>query len=265
MPSHPGAFRPVGLAARRDRVDGLAIVSRYSAAPLGAATPIILVHGLVISSAFLRPAIRLLGRRWRTYAPDLPGYGLSMKPPRTLSIDEQASYLARWMETIGVRRAIVGGVSLGTQFATALASARPDLVAALVLASPTMDPRYRDRARSVWRWLLEAPSELPMAPIALRDFARAGVRRTLATLDLALADRIEDRLPRLGMPALVIHASKDRLVTREWAAEVAGLLPAGRLAVAEGAAHALNFSSPQVFANLVAQFADSLEQDVRAA
>jgi 2-hydroxy-6-oxonona-2,4-dienedioate hydrolase len=273
------------LKGRRDVVRGLPMFSRYSVSPVpDGRMPLVLLHGLVISSSFLRDAARLLGVDHPTYAPDLPGYGHSTKPPRTYGIEEQADLLGAWMDTVGIERAALAGSSMGTQFATALAAQRPELVERLVLLGPTMDPSARSRPVAMLRWLAESPHEIPMLPIAVRDYIKAGMSRARETFEIALADRMEDRLPQLDVPALVIRGEKDRIVSQEWAAEVARLLPQGRLEVVEGGFHALNFSSPERFAAIVrsflaeasetaveespdptpTSFADSVPQEVRA-
>jgi 2-hydroxy-6-oxonona-2,4-dienedioate hydrolase len=243
------------LRGRRDVVRGLPMFSRFSVSPVpDGRIPLVLVHGLVISSSFLRDAARLLGVDHPTYAPDLPGYGHSAKPPKTYGVEQQAELLGEWMDTVGIERAALAGSSMGTQFASALALQRPELVERIVLLGPTMDPAARSRPVAMLRWLAESPHELPMAPIAIRDYVKAGVKRAMDTFEIALADRIEERLPQLHMPALVIRGEKDHIVSQEWAEEVARLLPRGRLEVVEGGFHALNYSWPECFAELVRDF-----------
>jgi pimeloyl-ACP methyl ester carboxylesterase len=66
----------------------------------------------------------------------------------------------------------------------------------------------------------------------------------------AIADRIEDKLPRVQSPALVVIGTLDGFTPVSWAEELAGLLPHGRLAVVEGAPHTLNYSRPAELARL---------------
>jgi 2-hydroxy-6-oxonona-2,4-dienedioate hydrolase len=247
------------LSARRDRVRGMNIFTRYSLAPVHSKLPVVLIHGMVVASSFLRPAVQRVGNHHRAYAPDLPGYGRSDKPQRTLSIDEQGEVLADWMAAVGLSDgAVVVGVSLGTQMASALAAIRPELVKGLVLASPTMDPELRSRGKAMVQWAKEFRYELRMSPLMLRDYMRAGVQRADDTFGLALSDRIEDRLAGLQMPALVLHGERDHMVSREWAQQVASRLPNGRLIDVPDAAHAMNFSSPDEFSRLVVAFTSEL-------
>ena len=268
MPHRQHDLRDAGLsalAARRDHVAEHAIFARYSLAPVHARVPVVLLHGLVVSSAFHRRALRRVGNHRRAYAPDLPGYGLSSKPESVPGILEQARIVAAWMDALWLSGAVVAGVSMGTQYATALASERPDLVRGLVLASPTMEPRLRATPRAVGRWLLESRHELPMAGMAMRDYARTGMRRASETLRLALADRPEDRLAGLSMPTLVLRGSADHLVSHDWAADYTSRLPNGQLVEVPGVAHAMNFSAPDEFSRLVVAFATELEARAPAA
>ncbi|MDP8904984.1 MAG: alpha/beta hydrolase [Chloroflexota bacterium] len=243
------------LRGRRDEVRGLSMFARVSGDPTPPdAIDVVLVHGLVVSSAFVREAARHLGRYHRAWAPDLPGYGRSAKPARTFGIEEQGEILGEWLESVGLRRAALVGCSLGTQVATAVAARRPQLVERLVLLGPTMDRELRSWPKALRQWLKETPHEVGMTQIKLRDYARAGIGRAIETAQLAMADRMEDRLPLLNMPTLVVRGSRDHLVSQEWAEEVTRLLPRGRLVVLEGQPHALNFTSPALFADVVLEF-----------
>jgi 2-hydroxy-6-oxonona-2,4-dienedioate hydrolase len=258
MAQTPSGHNFSALAARRDSVGGMAVFSRYTLAPVHSRQPIVLIHGLGLSSAFHRPALRRVGNHHRAHAPDLPGHGLSDKPNPALDIQQQAEALARWMEAIKLGSAVVAGVSMGSQYASALAARRPDLVRGLVLASPTMDPQLRSAPKAMLSWLLELRNELPISALMARDYLRAGVRRSDDSFAQVLADRPEDRLAGLAMPTLVLHGEADRLVSREWAREVADRLPSGRLVELPGAAHSMNWSAADEFARLVVEFTDEL-------
>jgi 2-hydroxy-6-oxonona-2,4-dienedioate hydrolase len=76
------------------------------------------------------------------------------------------------------------------------------------------------------------------------DYAICGVRRFVRTFRAMLQDRIEDKLPWVAVPALVVPGSRDRIVSQAWAEAATRLLPNARLVVIPGAAHAINFSYP---------------------
>lgn len=110
---------PLGeLESRWTRVGGLPIHARVSAAPLSRGPllrgpPVVLVHGLVISSLYMVPTARRLAPFYRVFAPDLPGFGKSGKPARVLSVPELADALVAWLDAAGLGRAAFVGNSLG--------------------------------------------------------------------------------------------------------------------------------------------------------
>lgn len=88
----------------------------------------------------------------------------------------------------------------------------------------------------------------------------AGPRRVLGAFAEALRDRIEEKLPYVSAPTLVVRGSHDRLVPQERAEEVTRLLPYGRLAVVRGAGHMVPHRRPEELARLVGDFLASPQQ-----
>jgi pimeloyl-ACP methyl ester carboxylesterase len=218
-------------------------------------TVVVLVHGQIISSLYMVPTAERLASQFRVLAPDLPGFGNSDKPRRVLCVPELADALGAWMNAIGLPRAALVGNSLGCQIAVDLAVRRPELVQALVLAGPTIDRHARTASAQIFRWFRDWPGERPSLALAhLRDFAHAGLRRSLGTFRCTLADRIEDKLPRVQARTLVVRGTRDTIVPQSWAEEVARLLPKGKLILLRGGPHCINYSTPGPFADIVASF-----------
>jgi pimeloyl-ACP methyl ester carboxylesterase len=74
----------------------------------------------------------------RTHALDLPGHGLSDIPRASLSAREMAGWIAAYLDTAAISRAVVVGWSLGGAVAVALAAMNPSRVSALVLEAPAV-------------------------------------------------------------------------------------------------------------------------------
>jgi pimeloyl-ACP methyl ester carboxylesterase len=216
---------------------------------------LILVHGLVVSSRYMVPIAELLSAHCRVYAPDLPGFGKSGKPPHVLSVVELSNTLAAWMQEAGLERAAFLGNSFGCQIIADLSVRHPGLVERVVLQGPTMDPRGRTVLRQIGGFLLDMPREpLSLLAIELLDYLSAGTVRSWRTFRYALEDRIESKLPNMLVPTLVVRGSRDRIVSQRWAEEVTSLLPMGRLVVIPGAAHTANYGWPLQFAREVRAF-----------
>ena len=99
------------------------------------------------------------------------------------------------------------------------------------------------------------PREPPsLVGIELRDCLAAGTHRGWHTLRYALEDRIEENLPRLQVPTLVVRSSRDPICPQRWAEEMVQILPKSRLVILPGAAHAANFGAPAELVGVIREF-----------
>lgn len=218
------------------------------------AVPAVLIHGLAVSHRYLMPTAHALADRHPVLVPDLPGFGLSGKPAMAYDVRRHAAHLAAWLEQLRVPPACVLGHSFGAEVAAALARARPDLVAALVLAGPTADPRGRNRrtqaARGCADLLVEDPRQ---ALILARDLRDARPWRVWATLGHSVRNAIEDDLAAVDVPSLVIGGARDPVAPARWrtsAAEIA----AGASVEVPGAAHNAATTASRQVADAVTAF-----------
>jgi len=203
------------------------------------------------------PTVKHLAPYRQVFAPDLPSFGRSENPPRVLDVSGLSDVLAAWMGEVGLERAVLVGNSFGCQIIADLAVRHPERVERAILQGPTMDPWARTVLQQVRRFLLNMPREpLSFVPIELLDFVNAGTRRSWRTFRYALQDRIEEKLPYMEVPTLVVRGSQDPIVPQRWAQEVTELLPMGRLSVIPGAAHAANYGWAAEFVRTIQEFLD---------
>jgi 2-hydroxy-6-oxonona-2,4-dienedioate hydrolase len=226
-----------------------------SAAPPDA-PDVVLVHGVGLSSRYMVPTAEHLSGSARVHAVDLPGFGRSSKPIQVLRLPELADALARWAEAVRLRRAVYLGNSFGCEIVVELAIRHPSTVGGAVLVGPTTDPKARDPFRQGLRWAWNARRERPaQVPVAVIDYLQCGIPRAVATYLESLRNRLEEKLPRVAAPTLVVRGGLDTLVPQRWAEEAVQLLPRGRLVVIPGATHTTNFQSPLELSRVVAPFA----------
>jgi pimeloyl-ACP methyl ester carboxylesterase len=201
--------------------------------------PIVLVHGLS-SSRTLKPLIRALGTRRPVFAPDLPGFGMSDQPIHPLDVPGLADALRRWLLDNQLAPAIVIGISFGCQVAVDLAARHPVTVDRLVLVGPTLDPEARSTGRLALRWARNVRHSSPrLAPAIVHDLIDAGPWRSVWTLRRALEDRVEDKLPEIEAPTLIVRPERDHLVSGAWTKRVAKLIPDSELVVLPKAGHSI--------------------------
>jgi pimeloyl-ACP methyl ester carboxylesterase len=216
---------------------------------------VILVHGMVVSSRYMAPMAEILAPECAVYAPDLPGYGRSYKPWPPFTVAELADALAAWMDAEHLGRAHLVANSFGCQIAAEFAVRHPWRLERLVLQGPTVDPAARTMRQQIWRSILNSRNEpSSLGWISLRDYWAAGLPRAWTTFRLVLADRIEDKLPRIDAVTLVVRGDRDPLVPHDWAKRVARLLPRGELSTMTGLGHTINYAAPARLVDLIRPF-----------
>ena len=237
-------------------VNGCPIHTRVSTeASAGAELPLVMVHGLGVSARYMMPTAEHLATYYRVIVPDLPGFGDSGKPSHILNVPELADRLVDWMPHIGLTRANFLGNSLGCQIIVDMAVRYPQLVESAVLVGPTVDSRDRTMLGQLWRGFRDLCREpWSLWPILFHDYLVTGTRRMYRTFKYALQDPIENKLPMMQTPTLVVRGSRDTIVPQPWAEEMTRRLPNGRLVVISGGTHASNYSAPIELAAVVSEF-----------
>lgn len=229
---------------------GLPMFHRSSVAAGADAQAVVHVHGFGISGTYLEPTAALLAPRYRTYVPDLPGMGRSVRPEHGLDLPGLAHALMDYCDSVGVHRPILVGNSLGCPIIIEVATAYPERVERAVLVSPAGGPNNQPLARALRQMAVDGLREPPsMLPIALRDYLHFGVWQSLALFRAMTRYPTLDRLHHLVAPTLVIAGIRDPLVRIANAPRLAVLPHVD--AVKVPGAHALNYSAPRLIAELV--------------
>lgn len=224
------------------------------AVALGDGPPVVLLHGYGVSGSYMLPLARVLAESFTAYVPDLPGQGRSAPRAEAKGMRGLAAALGDWMEAAGLAQPPVIANSMGCQIVTLLAAEQPERVGPMVLIGPTVDPARRRGRHQLFAALRDSARE-PWALLvrAARDDAAVGPRALLSTAREVLADRVEDRLPRIPQPTAVVRGGEDPFVGPEWAERAALLLPRGRLFSVAGEPHAVHYTRPDLIAEIVAE------------
>lgn len=248
------------VGERWDGIAGLRVRSLV-AGPRDAPV-VVLVHGLGLAADSMADVARHLAEHHRVLAPDLPGFGESDHPRRPLNIGGLADALRRWCDRVSLDGVVLVGNSYGAQAVAELAAREAEagavrrIAAAVVLIGPTCDPEARSLVTQVRRWRQNAAGDAGSGSVTalVRPYLKAGIGRVIRTARAATKHRIEDRLPSVDVPALIVAGDRDAISPLSWNRRLVELLPDGELSVVEGAGHSMHGSHPVRLADLVADF-----------
>lgn len=272
-------------------IDGLKIHHVYGGR---GAPPLLFIHGLG-SAGYLewRFTLPALARSHRVFAPDLPGFGRSDKPPGGYGIPLFTRVVEEYIRARRLRPVLVGA-SMGGRVALEVALRRPGSVRKLVLVNalgvvrPRIRPHYPlvllPRVGEGLIWLMrEALHRLP--PDRLRRYARrylgvvgdlervldepylADLREmhaaegyagayaaTVRSLAAPAAFLVADQLAATELPVLLIWGARDHLFPLAEARTAHGRIPGSRLVVIEDAGHSPQAENPEEFNRVLEEF-----------
>jgi len=243
----------------------------------GAGRAILLLHAFPLNSRMWEPQLHALAANARCLAPDLPGFGLSAPPTNAPSLDDYARLVMGVLETLGVDRVVIVGLSMGGYLAFRLVTELGPRLAGLVLADTRATPdtdagataRHRLAAEVEARGVDAAADEFVPKLIGattqrrqreLLDRVRAIVRENtpagVAAALRAMASRPDSTalLPRVACPVLCLAGEEDLLTPPDVAHAMAKQTRQGRAVVIPEAGHLTNLEAPEAFNAAVTGF-----------
>lgn len=241
-----------GASSRTVVVDGHHIHYLVEGPEKGAV--VVLVHGLGGSTEDWRELAPPLAKAgFRVFMPDLLGYGRSDRPGDfSYAVHDEADFVVRFMDTMGIPQADVGGWSMGGGIAQHLAFRHPERVRRLILfdsAGIWEQPRWNVRlfTPSSSADLAELDALLmpnpPVVPeFVTRDILRVSrehawvIRRATDSM-MTGQDATDHLLPQLKMPVLIVWGTLDRIMPLSQGETMHRLVPQSEMIVAEGCGH----------------------------
>ncbi|MGB9776588.1 MAG: alpha/beta fold hydrolase [Anaerolineae bacterium] len=222
---------------------------------------LILIHGAGGNHLHWPAALRRMPGA-TVYAVDLPGHGRSEGPGRE-RIEDYAADIVRFMDAVGVPRAVLVGHSMGGAIAQMTALTAPERVAGLVLvgtgarlrvAPAILDGILQDARGTLdliteWAWGPEADP----AMVARGRQMMARVHPSVVGGDFAACDRfdVRERVGEITAPTLVITGSEDRMTPPKFGQWLAEHIPGARFVLVEGAGHMVMLEKPDQVAGAV--------------
>jgi pimeloyl-ACP methyl ester carboxylesterase len=217
---------------------------------------IVLVHGIGVSSRYFRRLADSLSESATVIAVDLPGFGPNKRPRRQLSVEDLGGIVAEYLVEAGVSAPILVGHSMGAQIVVEAARRTP--VAGLVLIGPVVD----ERAPAAWQQGMRLARDLFHESVSSNwivttDYLRSGIRWYLTELPAMLTYRIEEHLPLLDAPVLVIRGAQDPVAPEGWSRALAHRSPGSRVVSVPGSGHVVQHTATPVVSAEISRFAAS--------
>ena len=244
----------------------------------GSGRPILMIHGLGGQlHHMLRPLMEEFGDGYRLIAMDRPGSGYSTRPDGKADLASQARFVSRFMEKLGIERALLVGHSLGGAIALRTAIEHPDKVAGLALLAPLtgqlaeVPPQFRPmlirspHLRSLLAHTIAVPAsvrnaqetldfvfgpQIPPPDYAIAGGAMIGLRPShfMATSAdmVALHDEPTDLTARYGeitVPVGILYGDADRVLDVDTHGRgMVGRIPGLELEILGGVGHMVQYA-----------------------
>ena len=241
---------------------------------------LVLVHAFPMGTGMWRDQLTAVPE-WRIVAPPLPGFdGHPLVEPRT--IDAYARDLLATLDTMGIERAVFGGLSMGGYVLFGVLRQAPERVAGLILADTRTSIDNPERRAARERSIVKARDEGPraiadeMLPGILGPTTHAErpdvVARTRALVEAQPAETIAaaleammtrpdsaDVLERVDVPSLIIVGAEDTVTPPSDAEFMQQRLRRSRVVVIPRAGHMANLEAPEAFNAAMRDFLASRE------
>ena len=259
----------------------------------GSGAPVLLIHGF---GEFLETwwfNIEQLSEYYEVYAMDLPGHGLSDKPPVNYTLPFATKFICDFMQALGIERAHLIGHSLGAAIDLNMAINSPDRVDKLILidcgglseevpflyrlctlpflGEVIMKPTVKSSLRSGIKGVFYNP-DLVTEEMVDKDYEflkMPETKRVMLNMIRSNADFsgmhpevvLTDKLHLVESPALFIHGEQDTVVSLDDVRDACDLMPDARLEVIPECGHCPHIEKPREFNGAAIAFLESNGRD----
>ena len=223
-----------------------------------------LLHAFPLNSGMWRAQQQELASRCSVITPDFPGFGAEpLVEGMEWTIPAMAQWVKRELDRKGVKRAVIGGLSMGGYVAFECWRLLPERIAGLILAdtmAPSDTPVTRRgrfvaigqlrnggyqkfAAGMIPKMISETTKEQrpEVVKAVVRMYEEAAPQSVIAALG-GLAHRNDSRplLPTITVPTAVIVGEHDTITTVDDARLMAAMIPNAQLTIIPTAGHLAN-------------------------
>jgi pimeloyl-ACP methyl ester carboxylesterase len=257
----------------------------------GEGEAVILIHGLGSYIPAWKQTIPALAEKYRVIALDLPGFGKSSKDVDSYSIPFFAKTVADLQDSLGIKKAVWAGHSMGSQIALRAALNYPDKISRLVLLAPAGFETFTKQEGAMMSSFV-TPQSIKATPDSIirqtfkatfHDFPKEAQFMVEDRLAIRSAENFEgyanayagsvqamldgpvfEELSNIKQPALIIFGKQDMLIpnrqlhgtltTKKVAESGHKQLPNSTLKMIDEAGHFVHFEQSEMVNNTILNF-----------
>jgi 3-oxoadipate enol-lactonase len=244
---------------------------------IGGGEVILLIHGQPFNRSMWDDQKAVLAQDYRLIIPDLRGYGESDVTEGIVLLDELALDLVHLLDSLGVRKAVIVGLSMGGQIALEIFRWAPALFRAIVLADTDAraedEAGYQNRIELSKRILAEGMEQFTEERIGrfmcdstfmnkpdvverVKKMMKTTPAAGSAAAQRGRAER-KDYTPLLGQidfPALIVVGDKDEFTPIASADYMHQRIKGSELAIIKDSGHITNMEQAEAFNGVLGGF-----------
>ena len=233
-------------------------------------TPLIILHGWGLNNTRFAPLVSVLKqKKYSVLCPDLPGFGKTQKPKKSLYLDDYIKYVLDFLKKNKIAKANFICHSFGGRIGIKLTVQNPEKVNSLILTGvPGLMPV--PRIKVVFFYYLAKAGKLVFSLpfISLfnnfaqkliyslanaNDFynTRNAMRETFQNI---VKENLAPYLPQITPPTLLLWGRNDTFVSPQIAIKMAKIIPNNKLIILDNISHGFPYSHPEIFTQNLEKF-----------
>jgi len=251
----------------------------------GNGPPIILIHGFLYHTVMWRKNIDALAEKFRVYAIDLWGWGYSERlKEKEYSFERYGKQVLGFMDALNIKKATLGGQSMGGGISVYVAAHYPDRVDRLILVDPAVipypmttigriyqfpfigefmnaipgDALMRNNIKTIWFYdrnkVTEEYCKEVLQPFCVKGSYAGSMFILRNVLKEPYVEKEANLLAKMSIPTLIIHGREDKSVPLDRSKRLNDLWKGSKLVIFDKAGHSPHEEYPEKFNKLAIEF-----------
>jgi pimeloyl-ACP methyl ester carboxylesterase len=232
----------------------------------GEGKPLVLIHGAQGTVEGFDGMVRILRTKYRVIMPSLPGRSGSESMSGDVTIERYADHVAHLLPKINVRKAIVGGSSMGGLVSLSFCFDHPEMTLALVLidtpAKIQIDERIVKLFQDDYEGTTRLAANLGYSKKTPKEVIEAAIKYNLgcpknATInDMRATGKFDprDRIREIKVPTLIIRGSEDILTPKSMSDILGNGIKGSIVKIVRGAGHSSIIEKPKEISEAIIEF-----------